>query len=264
MTFAGKDRADGFWPVYKGESFDIWNPDTRIYYAWADPGPAMEWIRNKRMRAGRSGRDSVHREFLRTDLREGASPTAYLEDRSTLPCLAPRVAFRDVARATDSRTVIACLVPPRVFITNKGPYFLWPRGDESDQAFLLGVLCSIPLDWYARRFVELNVNFFIINPFPVPRPPRNDPRWQRVVELAGRLACPDDRFAGWAEAVGVACGPLEADEKRDMVHELDAVVARLYGLDEAQLTHVFETFHEGWDHRDRLDAVLRHHLAWRP
>ena len=252
MTFAGKNRADGYWPVYKGESFDIWNPDTGIYYAWADPEPAIEWVLGKRLRAGNRRGDSPHREFT----------ADYRRDRNTLPCFAPRVAFRDVARATDSRTVIACLLPPKVFITNKGPYFLWPRGDKQDQTFLLGVLCSIPLDWYARRFVELNVNFFIINPFPIPRPTRDDPRWQRVVALAGRLACPDDRFADWAAAVGVECGPLAAEEKQDMIHELDAVVAHLYGLSEPQLVHVFKTFHEGWDFEERLNCVLRHYRSW--
>ena len=183
--------------------------------------------------------------------------------RIVLPCFASRVAFRDVSRATDSRTVRVALIPPNVFITNKGPYFLWPRGDERDQAFLLGVLSSIPLDWYARRFVEISVNFFILNPFPIPRPRRNDSRWQRTVELSARLACSDERLVSWADSVGVECGPLEAEEKNDMIHELDAVVAHLYGLTEAQLVHVFETFHEGWDFRDRLDAVLGHFRSWR-
>ncbi len=123
-------------------------------------------------------------------------------------------------------------------------------------------MCSIPLDWYARRFVETHVNYFVFNPFPIPRPDREDARWRRVVELAGRLACPDDRFAGWAEAAGVGCGPLAAGEKDDMIHELDAVAARLYGLDERQLVHIFETFHEGWDFAARLDGVRRHFRRW--
>ena len=127
---------------------------------------------------------------------------------------------------------------------------------------MLGVLCSIPLDWYARRFVEINVNFFIINPFPIPRPARDNPLWQRVVALAGRLACPDERFAEWAKAVGVAHGPLPADEKEDRIHELDAVAAHLYGLSEKQLAHVFDTFHEGRDYSSRLNGVLRHFRAW--
>ena len=253
MDLKSEECPDGFWPVYKGESFDLWTPDTGTYYAWADPGPAMQWIQGKRLRAGKGGRDSAHREF----------PLQHLRDPKTLPCFAPRVAFRDVTNRTNQRTVIACLVPPEVFITNKGPYFLWPRGKEKDQAFLLGVLSSIPLDWYARRFVELNLNFFIINPFPIPRPDRGSRSWERTVQLAGRLACPDKRFAQWAAAVGVKCGPLPADEKEDMIHELDAVVAHLYGLSESQLVHIFETFHEGWDYQDRLDGVRRHFHEWR-
>lgn len=253
MTFEDKDRSDGHWPVYKGESFDLWNPDTGIYYAWADPGSVLDWLQRKRIRAGKSRRDSPHREF----------PMEYLHDRSTLPCFEPRIAFRDVTNRTNQRTVIACLLPPEVLVTNKAPYFLWPRGDERDQAFFLGVLSSIPLDWYARRFVEISMNFFIINSFPIPRPGRDDRAWKRVVELAGRLACPDRRFAKWAKAVGVGYGRLAADEKEDMIHELDAVVAHLYGLGEAQLVHVFETFHEGWDYQDRLESVLRHVRMWR-
>ena len=237
----------------RGESFDLWTPDTGVYYAFADPKPTQGWIQSKRLRAGKSLRDGAHREF----------PLKYLRDRATLPCHAPRVAFRDVSRATDTRTVRVALLPPKVFVTNKGPYFLWPRGDEKDQAYLLGVLSSIPLDWYARRFVEINLNFFIIKPFPVPRPDRDDARWQRVVELAGRIACPDRRFRTWAKAVGVECGGIADDEKEDMTHELDAVVAHLYGLSEAQLVHIFETFHEGWDYQARLDGVLNHFQAWK-
>jgi hypothetical protein len=254
MTFTGTAPKD-YWPVFKGESFDIWEPDRgpTTYYGWADPAPAMDWIYGKRLRAGRSARDSAHGEF----------PPGYRQSRDTLACLKPRIAFRDVSRATDTRTVRAALVPDSVFITNKGPYLLWPRGELKDQAYLLGVLCSIPLDWYARRFIEVNLNYFIFNPLPIPRPRRDDKQWARAVTLAGRLAAPDDRFAEWAEAVGVACGPLDAAEKQDMIHELDAVVARLYGLTEAQLVHVFETFHEGWDIGPRLDAVLKHFARWR-
>jgi len=83
-----------------------------------------------------------------------------------------------------------------------------------------------------------------------------------VVALAGRLACPDERFAEWAAAVGAECGPIPEPEKEAMIFELDAVVAHLYGLTEAHLQHVFETFHEGWEYKGRLDAVLRHYERW--
>jgi hypothetical protein len=62
--------------------------------------------------------------------------------------------------------------------------------------------------------------------------------------------------------VGVECGPLESEEKDDKIHELDAVVAHLYGLTEAHVHHIFETFHEGWDYHQRLEATLRHYERW--
>ena len=139
---------------------------------------------------------------------------------------------------------------------------MFPRGDKKDEAFLLGVLSSIPLDWYARRFVETNVNFFILNPFPIPRPDPNNSLWRRAVELSGRLACPDDRFSEWAAKVGVDFGALDADDKQDKIQELDAVVAHLYSLSEPQLIHIFATFHTGWDYQSRLSAVLKHYHAW--
>ena len=240
------------WPIYKGKSFNIWQPDTGDYYAWADKDKIREWMQAKRMGALRRPRGSVYGEFS----------ADFINDIRTLACQTPRIVFRDVARATDARTVIACLIPPQVFIQNSAPYLLWPRGDAKDQAFLLGLLSSIPLDWYARNFVELHLNYFIFNPLPVPRPQRSNPLWQRVVDLSGRLASPDDRFAGWAEAVGVECGPLDEEEKHDKIHELDAVVAHLYDLSEPQLIHVFETFHEKWNHAPRLRAVLRHWRDW--
>lgn len=238
----------GFWPVFKGESFYIWTPDTGEYYAFADPDAVIPWIYAKRLKSGKSRRDSVHAEF----------PIATLQDRKTLACNYARIAFRDGTNRLNERTVIACLVPSKIFLSNMAPYLLWSRGDEKDKAFLLGILSSIPLDWYARRFVERHLNFFLANTLPIPRPPRSDPLWQRVVALAARLATPDDRFAAWAEAVGVAHGKLPGDEKQDMIAELDALAARLYGLSERQLAHVFETFHEGWDYDTRLRAVLKH------
>jgi len=252
MDLESESRPKGFWPVFKGESFDIWNPDTERYYAWADPKVVIPWLMQKRINSGKRRADSAHAEF----------PLEHLRKEATLPCYSARIAFRDVSRSTDSRTVRPALLPPKVFVANTAPYLLWPRGDEADQAFLLGVISSIPLDWYSRRFVETHVNYFVFNPLPIPRPTRTNKAWRRIVALAGRLACPDDRFATWAKAVGVSVGPVRELEKSDMIHELDAVVAHLYELSEDQLRHIFETFHEGWDFSARLEATLKHYRTW--
>lgn len=243
-------RPKGYWPVYKGESFDLWMPDTGVYYGWADPKVAVPALKERR--ATSFGREnSPFSEFGRADL------------LGELECKRFRVVFRDVTNPNNARTVIAALAPPGVFLTNKAPYFLWPRGDEHDQAYLLGVLASRPLDWYARCFVQWNLNYHILNPFPVPRPPAGSDLRTRVVEISGRLACQDDRFGDFATKLDLHCGPLESDEKQDLVRELDAVVALLYGLDTVLLRHIFETFHEGWDFEEDLRATLRHFMAWK-
>lgn len=239
------ERPDGSWPVYKGESFDLWQPDVgpESYYAWGDPTVIEPVLQARRLRGRATAGSNV--EALR--------------NVSTLPDRSPRIAFRDMTRSTDSRTVRAALVPPSIFIVHLAPYVLWIRGDQKDEAFLIGVLSSRALDWFARRFVETHLTYNFFNPLPVPRPSRDDPLWQRAVGLAGRLASIDERYAEWAEAVGVQWGPLTVLEKQDMIDELDAVVAHLYGLTADQLTHVFETFHEGWDYRPRLEAVMAHY-----
>ena len=90
-------------------------------------------------------------------------------------------------------------------------------------------------------------------------PEKNNPLRLRLIELAGRLACPDKRFSDWAKAIGVNCGKIEKDEKEDLINELDAVVANLYGLSRNQLIHIFETFHVGSDYHEKLEATLKYY-----
>jgi len=136
-------------------------------------------------------------------------------------------------------------------------------GDGGDEAFLLGVMSSIPFDWCARRIVELHLTFTVLKGLPVPRPAQSSPLRRRLIELAARLAAHDDRFADWATEVGVPVGSLRNEPDRsDAIHEIDAIVALLYGLNESEVVHIFQTFHRNWDHEPRLHAVLEHFRAW--
>jgi hypothetical protein len=213
------EKPSGYWPVFKGESFVILSADTGRYYGWAEPKKAAAYLQEKRLRASTNPK-SPFSEF---------SPE-YIKDAKTNSCFHPRIAFRDITRSTDSRTLRAALIPSNVVCTNKAPYLLFPRGDVLDVAYVLGIMCSLPMDWYARRYVELTMNFWIINSFPLPRPRAGSDLRKRVITIAGRLACPDSRYKKWADAVGVDCGPVSDADKQDMIHELDAVVSHLYEL----------------------------------
>jgi hypothetical protein len=246
-TFDAGGPAADRWPVYGGSSFNIWEPDAGDPYAWADPQTVVAALQEKRQRQIRT----------RSSAFFGVSE-AWAKSPETLPCMRPRVAFRDVTNATNTRTCIATLIPGEIVLTNKAPYLLRLDGTEADEAFLLGVLGSHVLDWYARRYVELCMNFKIFNGLPIPINGDDSLRSQ-VTGLAGRLAAKDERFSDWARAVGVPVGSVKTPEQQaDMEAELDALVSHLYGLSRDQVEHIFVTFHRGWDFKPRLEAVLAH------
>lgn len=251
-TFDDGPESPGRWPVYTGATFNLWDPDAGDPYTWANKGKVVEALFTKRKRQARTSSSAFY-----------GLPGRIVNDKATLPCMGSRVAIRDVARATDTRTVLAALVPSQIVLTNAAPYLFPVKGDARDEAFVLGTLCSIPLDWYARRFVELHVNQHVLSAFPIPNPDATSPLRARVVEIAGRLAAVDDRYTDWAAEVGVLVGSVTDEAtKDDLIAELDACVALLYGLDRSDVEHVFATFHRGWNFQPRLDAVLTHFEAW--
>jgi len=247
-----------FWPILDGGSInppdtERWVMDTGERYAYADPGVMLDYLQESRENSYRyAGSRSAFAEFSES----------WVKNPETLPCYQPRVAFRDVTQRTNQRTVCASLVPPNVFLTNKAPYFLWPRGESADEAYLLGVLNSIPLDWYARRFVETNLNYHILNSFPIPRRESSNQLRERVVKISGQLAVNDERYIDWAREVGVELKEIDEREELEKIYELDAVVAHLYGLNREHIEVIFETFHEGWDHEERLERVLEYYDEW--
>lgn len=150
------------------------------------------------------------------------------------------------------------LVPPYTVLVHQAYTLFWRDGGPREEAYALGVLVSIPFDWYARQLVESHVTVEFVNAAPVPTRDPDDPLRRRVEVVAGRLAAADGRFLPWAQAVGVEVGSLASSESEHLVAELDALVALLYGLDEADVVRIFETFHVGWDYQPRLASVLDH------
>ena len=236
------------WPVYKGTSFNIWTPDTGVYYDSADAESMIAHLQEKRLSQRRT-RSSAFAE----------QEEEVANDPISLPCRHPRIAFRDVARSTDTRTLIAALVPGNRVIVHQAPHLLRTLGTSVDEAYLLGVLSSMPCDWQSRRTVELHMTFEQIGLLSIPDPGEGHPVRDRVVEIAARLAAADERFVEWADEVGVPVGSANDEAvKQDFICELDACVAYLYGLDEHDLAVVYETFSENVDYSDRHAAVLVH------
>lgn len=236
------------WPVYKGTSFNLWEPDKGIYYDSADGQSMIACLQEKRLSQHKTKRSAFAEQSEEV-----------INDPATLPCLNPRIAFRDVTRSTDTRSLIAALLPGGRVIVNQAPYLLRTRGAVKDEAYLLGVLSSMLCDWQSRRIVELHMTFIQIDQLSIPDPGEGHPIRDRVVEIAGRLAAVDGRFAEWAEQVGVPVGSANDEAtKQALIYELDACVAHLYGLDEDDLAVIYETFSETVDYSEQQKAVLAH------
>ena len=241
----------GFWPLYKGESLELWQPDTGKYYGGIDPAVVVPFLFEKRKN-----------QYRMTSSLFSLFPRAWIEKEDTLPIRHERIAFRVITNRTNSRTVIAALVPPEVGLTHGAPYLMFPTGDDEDIAYTLGVLSSIPLDWQARRTVEINLTYHILNGFSFPRPAKDNPLRQRIVSIVVRLTCVDNRFKSWAKFFKAKILPVELHEKDELIAELDALVSILYGLSETQVEYVFDNFHRGADLSNRLSRVKFFFREW--
>ena len=213
-------------PLWKGESFERYSPHGAGARLCPRTDDALLKARKPRPGGG--------------SLAAASAPVAERAAAVGAELEHARVAFRDVARATDSRTVIAALVPPHVFLTNKAPYLTFLEGGDLGRAACLAVMNSLPFDWQARRFVETNLNFFVLEGLRVPA--LDDATFRAVAHASARLSCVDERFAAFAESVGVEHGLLEPEERERLLVEVDALVGRAWGLTSHDLDVVFADF----------------------
>ena len=69
FDFDSCERPDGWWPVLKGESFEIWNLRERQNYAFANPGYVLPWLQEKRLRSQRRSTSGTYSDFDREYVR---------------------------------------------------------------------------------------------------------------------------------------------------------------------------------------------------
>ncbi len=132
-----------------------------------------------------------------------------------------RLAYRDVASATNRLSLIAAIVPAGV-VTTHTVFCLKDVLDEVSQHYLCGLFNSYVANYLIRPRITTHVGAAIISCLPAPRPARTDVAFRRLGMLAASLAkdpSNDDRTA-----------------------KLQAAAARVYGVTEAQFAHILDTF----------------------
>ena len=155
-----------------------------------------------------------------------------------------RIAYRAIARGTDSRTMISSILPRNCFSSNSMNVAFEPT-DERTQLVLLAFLNSFSFDHYLRQQVRANLTMFFIYQCPVPRLTNSNPNFSLLWSRASRLICTTPEFDDLAKAVGLKShnnGAADPAERAKLRAELDGLVAHLYGLTEAEFAHILGTF----------------------
>jgi hypothetical protein len=135
-----------------------------------------------------------------------------------------RLAFRDVASATNRLTLIAAIVPSHAVTVHTVSCLRTPM-TGSRQAVLCALLNSFVANYLIRVRVTTHVTSALMARLPVPPVRPGSPAFVRLGHLSGALAA--------------ASAPVE---EMDEYAELQGLAARLYGLTPADFEHVLSTF----------------------
>lgn len=109
---------------------------------------------------------------------------------------------------------------------------------------------SVPVDWLARFMIQINVNLTYLYRLPMPQPTdseiRSNPDYAQLAKnaLLLSLAASWDAFAELAPLFDVQPSDLPQSAKaQDMLRaQNDKLVARLYGITDAELAHLLQSF----------------------
>jgi hypothetical protein len=134
-----------------------------------------------------------------------------------------RIAYRDVASATNKLTLIAAMLPADVTSTHT-VFCLKSDLDEESQWCLLGLLNSLVANYLVRLNVTTHVTASLMSRLPVPRPSPKSREFNRLAALARSLA-----------ATGITDNSAEYSE-------LNAIAADLYGVTTDQYAFILNSF----------------------
>jgi uncharacterized protein (DUF433 family) len=165
-----------------------------------------------------------------------------------------RPGFCDVTGQVNERTVLSSIMPSFLPCGNKVPTVQFVPANLRIGLFWTAIADSFVCDWLMRLRVSNTLNFFIWDSFPMPRQAPGQPEFDAIVKRAGKLSCttvemqplweqlseaaPDDFPLPWTREN--AC--LDVRLRSQLRAEIDALVARLYGLSPIEYARLLSTF----------------------
>ena len=155
-----------------------------------------------------------------------------------------RLVYRSISSLTNIRTLISAILPPNSFCESS----LNPLGnqDGSHNLFACATLNSLCFDYAIRLQVTgQHIPKSLIEQTPFPPTNLGSLAYQSIVDRAAKLICTTPEFDDLAAEVGLgshANGVTDEGDRAKLRAELDGMIAHLYGLTEAEFTHILSTF----------------------
>jgi hypothetical protein len=173
------------------------------------------------------------------------------------------IGFRDIARATDMRTMIAAVIPS-VAAGNKLPLLL-PEATASAEyvnfvPLLLANLNSLAFDFVARQKVQsTSMNWYIVEQLPLIRPEQFEQTLGRnkIADFVRgevlRLTYTAHDLTPFARDMGYDGAPFQWDEedRRHRLARLDALFFNLYNINRDDASYILDTFPIVREHDER-------------
>jgi hypothetical protein len=180
-----------------------------------------------------------------------------------LDCTEYRLAYREIANATNERGLIAAVLPPGVVCHHKlhtiRPYVIEPTEADLSETPLhgmytrvftdrelfaaAGLLNSLVFDYLIRMKIDTGVVMYKFRESQVPRLTAGDDWFAYIWRRAARLNCYGDAFAEMRERLGGVDPVTGMADRRRLQAEIDAAVCEAYGLTEAEVEFLLEEFY---------------------
>ncbi len=277
-------KSKGEYPIYGGGNIHQHHHDNRVdtnieppeFWGVGEDRPkqsARYRAREKKFNSGdlkkalytefggeKSGKSQV--QFVNDLLKERRGTKLNPED-ILLDCTEYRIAYRDIARATDERTLIATVLPQDTLclhtLQTLKPYIIDPTEDDLNDDLLhgayervfsdkelfvvVGLLNSLPFDFLMRTKVDSHIVKYKMEESQMPRLTEGDDWFEYISERAARLNCYGEAFAEMRERLGGINPATDPEERKRLQAEIDAAAFHAYGLDREETRFVCEDFH---------------------
>ena len=92
---------------------------------------------------------------------------------------------------------------------------------------------------------------------PIPRYGKSDPYFSEIVERVGSLICTTKEYDGLKKELKIKQSFKKQSERDEAIVQINAYVAKIYGLSKVELKHVLKNFHQKVHPEEMEDIKLK-------